>query len=278
MPCYVCVGHVTRDLQGTGWTFGGTAFHAGLAAARLGCSVRAVTCMHPADARVLGRRHPGVEWMVRPTRVTTTFRNLYAHGARDQRMAGRATAIRPADVARACAKPCVVHLGPVAWEIGPPVASAIPSGTLVGLTAQGLVRRVDADGRVRWRPWRRRRALLEAVDVAILSDEDIEADPGVGRAYLRQARLGILTRGSLPLEVYEAGRVSEVPVRPTTDRKPTGAGDAFAAAFLTEFHANGELGRSIAFAAAAGALWVERSALLAFPARDEIEQSLRDSA
>lgn len=73
-------------------------------------------------------------------------------------------------------------------------------------------------------------AVLEHVSVLKLAEEELEA---LGR---EPADLGVaevlVTRGSRGSLVYAAGGVEEVPALPVPVRDPTGAGDAFVAAYL----------------------------------------------
>ncbi len=209
-------------------------------------------------------------------RRTTAFRNTYRHGVRTQRMPRRAGPLRSSDLEDLPGAPRIVHLAPVAGEIGPSIVPALPAGALIGLTAQGLVRRTDVAGRVRWRPWRTRRDLLRVADVVILSTEDIREDPAAGRAYLEEARLGVLTRGSESIELFRDGVTTEVPVTAAAGRHGrTGAGDVFAAAFLSELADGAAVEQALEFAAAAGAVWVARRRWHVFPGRADIERRLR---
>ncbi len=231
--------------------------------------------MRPADAHALRERHPDVEWVAHRGRRTTAFRNTYRHGVRTQRMPRRAGPLGASDLEGLLGAPRIVHLAPVAAEIGPSIVPVLPVGALIGLTAQGLVRRTDVAGRVQWRPWRARRDLLRAADIVILSTEDIREDPRAGRAYLDAARLGILTRGSESIELFRDGVTTEVPVAASAGKHArTGTGDVFAAAFFTEFAAGASVERALAFAAAAGAVWVARHQRLVFPGRADIERRL----
>jgi len=275
LASYVCLGHVTRDLTPSGWAFGGTAFFAAKAAAALGERVATVTRLRAADASVLAAEHHHVTWHARPSTHTTTFQNLYASTGRRQGMLERAAPIRPADAASACRGARVVHLAPVAGEFGPSILCAIPGPSFVGVTAQGWVRARQTTGEVRWRPWRPRRAILARASVVILSEEDIRGDAEAGIAYLRQARLGILTRGPQALIVFQAGERTEVPVRPARERNPLAAGDVFAAALFIELSRGTPLARATAFACAAAALLVGRLDPLAFPPRAAAERRLR---
>ena len=272
------MGHVTRDLNAADWTFGGTALYASLTAQKLGWRVHTVTRMRADHARDLRRQHPQIQWSVAPSRRTTTFRNDYDDHRRSQIVLERASPIRARELAPEIGHARIIHLGPVAREIGPALAHCLPAAALVGLTAQGLVRAIAPDGRVAWRAWRPRRVLLDRADVLILSDEDIAADPDSGLRYLREARLGILTQGPRPIQVFERGGLREFAVRRVPEHSPTGTGDVFAAALLAEFSTSGALGHAVKLAGAAAAFWISQRGRPEFPARAMLTRPRRGAA
>ncbi len=266
-PTYVCVGHVTRDLSAVDWTFGGTALYASLTAQRLGWRVHTVTRMRAEHARHLRRQYPNIQWSVAGSRRTTTFRNVYHDHQRSQTVVELASPIRVRDLEPVTHGARIIHLGPVAREIGPALTRCLPTAALVGLTAQGLVRAITPDGRVVWRAWRPRRVLLDRADVVILSDEDIADDPDSGLRYLREARLGVLTQGPRSIQVFERGSLREFAVRRVPERNPTGTGDVFAAVLLAELSTTGALGHAVELAGAAAAFWISQRGQPEFPTR-----------
>jgi sugar/nucleoside kinase (ribokinase family) len=127
-------------------------------------------------------------------------------------------------------------LGPAEWvHVAPLARSDFPAETLAALArgrrlsldGQGLVRRaatgplaLDAD----YDP-----AVLEHVSVLKLAEEEYET---IGREpHELGVREVLITRGSRGARVWADGRLEDVPARPV-DRNPTGAGDAFVAAYL----------------------------------------------
>ena len=255
---YLTVGHVTRDLHPSGWEFGGTAYYSSLVAQRLGMRVTAVTRTAPADADALAAACPGIRWKARAVPATTTMRNTYGSRGRTQHAPEVAAPVAAADLHGLPDEFGVVHLAPVVREIGPDLLAHLPRADLTGLTAQGLLRHVDPDGAVHGRDWPDAEDFLEAVDVLVLSSEDIASDPAGGADHLRRARVGVLTRGPLPVQVFADGDCSEIPVRQVADADPTGAGDVFAAALLVNLQRTGRLGDAVQTAATIATRWVER--------------------
>ena len=167
------------------------------------------------------------------------MRNIHGRRGRTQHAPVVAPAFEVADLDGLPSKVAVVHLAPVIGEIRPDVLGHLPRADLTGLTAQGLLRRVAGGGAVQAREWPDAGKFLDAIDVLVLSSEDIQVDPAAGLDYLRRAPTGILTRGSLPVQIFADGGCSEVPVHAVADDHPTGAGDVFAAATLRELAAHG---------------------------------------
>lgn len=128
-------------------------------------------------------------------------------------------------------------LGRTEWvHIAALARSDFPAETLAEL-ARG--RRISLDGQALVRPAATGPLVLDAdfdpavlqhVSVLKLSEEELEA---LGR---EPGELGVaevlVTRGSRGSRIWAGGRMEEVPARPVTGRDPTGAGDAFVAAYL----------------------------------------------
>ena len=264
-PRYVVVGHVARDRMPHGWTFGGTAFYSALTAQALGACVTSVTRLRSTDAELLSQRYPKVDWQVRPASRTTTFTNRLTPAGRTQHMSVPAPAVVAADLARTVGDATVVHLAPIAGEISPRILDALPTKALVGITGQGMLRSRRANGAIAWKSWRSHRRYLARADVLVLSDEDIRGDPKAGRRYLEAARLGVLTRGALPLLVFESGVTREFPTVPARERDPLAAGDVFAAALFMGLARRWVVDKSLRYATAAAAIWIERAESRAFP-------------
>ena len=241
-----------------GWGFGGTAYYSSLAAQRLGMRVTALTRAAAADAHALASARPGIRWIARAASATTAMRNRYGPQGRTQHAPVVAAPFAVADLDELPEEFAVVHLAPVVAEIGPELLGHLPRADLTGFTAQGLLRRVAPDGAVHGRDWPDAQEFLDSTDVLVLSSEDIAADPASGIEHLRRAKVGVLTRGPLAVQVFAEGGVSEIPVRQVPDASPTGAGDVFATALFVSFQGTGKLGEAVETAAALATRWVER--------------------
>ncbi len=280
-PTYVVVGHVARDivpLVGTSaspaYVPGGTALYAALTARRLGIDTGVVTSVPPdVDLAMLERARVHVA----PAAEATIFENRYEPGGRVQFLHGRAAPLGPGDVPVAWRAARILHLGPIADEVDPAIATLFPRA-LRAATPQGWARRWDADHRVHTLPHAEVVARLVDLDVVILSEEDVSAGfspghdtpEGVVDLYRARVRIVVLTRGARGATIYAGKGTLHVPAFDAHEVDPTGAGDVFAAAFLIRYAGEKDLLGAARFAAAAAALEVEDIGPNGIPTAEQI--------
>jgi sugar/nucleoside kinase (ribokinase family) len=274
-PTYVVVGHLAQDIAPGGYTPGGTAFYATLTARRLGLSVGVLTSVPPdVDLAVL----EGAQVRVVPAEHATTFDNRYGPSGRVQFLYGRAAPLGPADVPAAWRAAPILHLGPIADEVDPSIAAVFPQALTVA-TPQGWLRRwdgpVEGGGRRVW-PLLHPHIVdrLPPLDVVVVSEEDVAGDVGAVDAYRKRARIVVLTRGAQGATVYAGRGVLHVPACPAHEVDPTGAGDAFAAAFAIRYHKEKDLLGAARFAAATASCVVEAPGGSAIPSLTQVEQRM----
>ncbi len=257
LPDFVIAGNVARDIvpQPPGWRAGGAAVYAAAMARGLGRRVGVVTAATAAAARaglpapILVARHPAA--------ADVSFENHYdADGHRTQILRATGEPVPPETVPDAWRDVPVVLLGAVYHEITPVLATRF-SGR-IGLCAQGFLRRADATGRV-WplvpQQWDAA-PLLARVQVMFCSEEDLggAAPPA---AWVARVPVLAVTRGRAGVWIYAGGERRLIPAYPAREVDPTGAGDAFAAAFLIAQDEGHDPWQAARFAAAAAALTVE---------------------
>lgn len=265
-PDYLVIGHITRDLYEGGYKIGGTATFAALAAHSLGCRTGIISSAGP-DVD-LGQLPDDVLVKLRPAAESTTFRNIYRNGHRQQHISAQANVLRPADIPQAWRASPIVHLGPVAQEIDEEVADCFPE-SLLGLTPQGWMRTWDAAGVVHPAAWRPSQALLSRADAVILSREDVGGDVALIEGYAAQTRLLVLTAGWKGATVYYQGEVKSFPAPEVREVDPTGAGDIFGAAYLVALYETKNPYLAAQFANCVAAHSVERSGFDSIPTEDE---------
>lgn len=270
-PDFLVIGHICKDLVAGGGAIGGTAAYATLAAQHLGRKVGVVTSL-PADFD-LKLFLPRIELAVIPSPVATTFHNIYRGGEREQYLLEAAAPLPPAAVPPEWREAEVVLLGPVAREIGEEMVSLF-SGSLVGLSAQGLLRAWDEEGRVSFSPPPGVERSFSAVDVLFFSEEDVGGDGELARRYAQLAPLAVVTRGAQGGTLYRGTKIWDYPGYESQVLDPTGAGDVFAAAFLVRLSETRDPREAARFASCAAALAIEEPGLLGIPTRAQVEARL----
>lgn len=259
-PVYLLLGNVTTDLTADGPTFGGTAYYSARAAAALGYRVAVATRLPRSDARRLAAEAPEIEWRAGPARKAATFSNIYGPEGRTQLVHARAPRLKAAELRGLAPQADIVHLGPILRETGPAAVAAVAGRDFVTLTGQGLLRRVDEQGRVRVDLPRSAARAFAVADVSVLSTEDLAGDVATARALLSKSRVGVLTDGPGPIEAHEGGRWLRYPVIERPMRNPTGTGDVFAVVLFSAYRATSDLRESLRVSAEAAARWISEPA------------------
>jgi len=264
------LGHLSLDRHETGFTPGGTVFFAARTAARLG--QRAGVLTRAAADFPFAEAQSDAEWIVQPSTVTTTFRNIYRGQARQQIIEAVAEPLQGGVPERWREAP-ILLFGPVAREIPLPwLAEA--DNDIVAAVLQGWLRRWDESGRVfpvvppeLWE-W------LRFVDVATFSREDFGPHREAVGLLIRTVPLVVETRDKQGAVVYEKGKAYPVPPRPARLVDPTGAGDIFTTAFLVHFREHGDPVAAARFANVVASFAVEAQGASGIPSRARVEAYL----
>jgi sugar/nucleoside kinase (ribokinase family) len=254
-----------------GHAIGGTVTYSAVTAQRLGLSAAIVTAMDAAFASEVQAALPAIGIHTRPSPQTTTFENIYTDVGRSQFLRAHAERLTCDDVPAAWRGARIVHLGPIAQEFDAEMAAGF-GGSLLALTPQGWLRQWDAAGRVRPRKWEQALEVLPAIDVLIFSPEDVGHDWEVIHAYTRAARLAVLTLERHGALVFERNEGRWQPPREAQVLDPTGAGDVFAAAFLTAYHESGNPLLAARFANVAASFSIEKGGISAIPTRAIVDE------
>ena len=232
MSDLVSIGHVTRDEFPDGtWRCGGSALYGAVTMARLGVRVALVARIGEAERSRYAElaQRLDIELHRLPSIATTTFAFGEEDGRRVLRLRARARAIGAGDVPAELAGRSAL-LGSVIGEHADDLFAAF-AGRAV-LTAQGELRAFDADGRVRYAPWRRAAAVAPRLLAIVCSDEDLEGDLAPALEWSRDCVV-VVTRGARGAALIREGvRLDLAAYRPAHIVDPTGAGDAFAAGLL----------------------------------------------
>ena len=269
-PDILIAGHIAKDITVNGWRPGGGVLYAAAQASRLGLSAGVVTACS-ADV-VPSSILSDVEWHVLPSDSTTTFENVYRDGVSQQRLLAVGRSIRIEDVPPAWLDAPLALLTSLFHEINADVAPALSKrGALVGLGAQGWLRRLEGD-RVRPMAFEQAPSWL-AGDVVFVSEEDLSEVDRVAE-WRDRVPMVVLTRGSRGCTVWDATGRHDISAAPVREVDPTGAGDVFAASFLVRYAAAQDVVEAARFTAAAAALAVCGEGTGGIAGRDEIEALL----
>ncbi len=282
-PEFLAIGHVTRDIHANGTSSpGGTVTFAALTAYRLGLTPGIITRADPELSALLPTFLPAISLHMLPSIQTTTFANQYKDGFRTQYLYARAEQIQLTDVPDSWRRAPIVLFGPLAQEIAPEFVTLFPRrpGAIIAATPQGWLRRWDADGRVWPTPWQTAAQLLPLLDVLILSHDDLlpfsngnrsEADAILAQ-WSTHVPLLVATDGRHGATLFRQGRTQRFPSYPANEVDPTGAGDVFAAAFLTSLykHSNPEL--AVDFANRIASFSIEQPGTQGIPTLDMVQQ------
>lgn len=273
-----------------GWRLGGSVAYASLLAARLGESVGAVMGLDEKarDAHELRLlEDAGVE--LAPVALATgpVFQNIEGTEGRHQVALSSSSVVGVNALPHSWRNAASYLFAPVAGELRAEWADLPGPAALVGLGWQGLLRRLEPGRPVRSVPVRRH-ALGARADLAVLSVDDVRgARGGLDQLLVRRDQQVVLTaaeRGALLMERRADGRAfRRLPaVTAAVEVDPTGAGDAFLAAWLLACLPGGPLGeaarvgtRPLLLAALAASLTVETAGLSGVPDRAAVARRLR---
>jgi len=276
-PDYLVIGSITKDLVPGGYTLGGTVAYGAITAANLGKRAAIVTSAEPGLSLPPAFEH--IQCALQPARRTTTFRNVYAEGTRQQYVVALSEPIGVDSIPAAWRRVPLVHLGPLAGEIDESLVHQFPESRVVA-TPQGWLRSWDASGRVSRGTWPGAGRLLPHLAALVLSKEDVGGDLFCIERFADMTRTLVLTNGARGATVYHAGQVKQIPTRPAQERDPTGAGDVFAAAFLIRLHetalasGEGDPWEAARFANVVASFSVEGSGFSAIPGREQVDAYL----
>lgn len=283
-PTFVTIGHVTRDLHADGsFTLGGTVTFAALTAYRLGLAAGIITSADAQLQAALPHYLPGIALQVRSSAHSTSFANYYDDtGFRTQYLHDRADSLTAMDVPDSWKSAPVILLGPLAQELSPDFVELFPrtSSTILAATPQGWLRRWDDDGRVWPAPWTSAERILPALDILILSHDDLlpfangnrQAADSILQQWSLQVPLLVATDGRHGATLFEHGKIRRFPAYAAQEIDPTGAGDVFAAAFLTHLYQHHDPGQAVDFANCVASFCIEQVGIEGIPTPEQIEQ------
>lgn len=278
IPDYLVIGTITKDLVGDGFEIGGTVTYAAVTASRLGKRSAIVTSAEP--DLVLPDVLADVQVSRLPSQATTTFRNVYVDGTREQYISAFSDPIGPDAIPTEWRQAPLIHLGPLVGEFDESLVQLFPNSRVMA-TPQGWFRAWDETGHVSLGEWSGADRLLPHLTALILGEEDICGDPWCIERFVSATRTLVMTHGARGATVYHAGQVRHFPTRPANEVDLTGAGDVFAAAFLIRLDETAQLSgfedpwEAARFANVVASFSVEGQGTSAIPSREQVDAYLQ---
>jgi sugar/nucleoside kinase (ribokinase family) len=267
---YLVIGHVTEDITPAGPRPGGTATFSSLTARALGLRVGIVTAVSDQTSlKVLD----GISVVNIPSQRTTTFENIYTNEGRRQILHHQAALIPFGNVPEVWRKAPIIHLGPVAQEIGAPLPKDF-SGSMIGITPQGWMRTWDRNGRVTACKWESAHVFLPQAGAVVISREDVNGDEELIEEMAHQTRLLAVTESSAGSVLYWNGDRRRFRAPQVEEVDATGAGDIYAAAFFVRLFQTRDPWEAARFATQLAARSVTRLGLEGIPTQTEIGECL----
>jgi sugar/nucleoside kinase (ribokinase family) len=264
---YLLIGHLTIDQTPDGPCLGGTAAYSALVAQALGMKVGIVTAWGDETPLDILQGIPVASF---PTDRSTTFENIYTPEGRIQYVRNVAPRLDYYFIPEPWRKASIVHLAPVAQEVEPGLVRNFPDA-FIGATPQGWMRGWDAEGRVYAAEWPEASFVLQRVDAAALSIEDVERDEDRIDEMAASCRVLAVTEGVQGARLYWNGDVRRFRAPPVEEVDATGAGDVFAAAFFIRLFSTRDPWEATRFATQLSAISVTRPGVAGTPTQEEID-------
>jgi len=160
----------------------------------------------------------------------------------------------------------------IANEVDFEMINAFPNA-LKGAIIQGWLRQWDENGRIfpKEIDW----SNLKGLDIAFLSDADIQGFENVLPQILKIVPMVVITKGKYGADIYHNNSKTHFPSYPIEEVDPTGAGDVFAAAFLLHFQKTKDIVQAAAFAHSAASLVVEAKGI-ELPNLEDVEWRMEE--
>jgi sugar/nucleoside kinase (ribokinase family) len=261
------VGHVCVDRNVVGGRtetlYGGGVVHGAVTAQRLGVPAAVVTKCAEADRA--GFRHladAGVRTVFLPSPSSTSIENVYPGANPDDRcsrLISRAEPFGEGDLARIAEVAAdIVHLNPLWFGEFPPalVPALRRHAPFLAADAQGFLRVAEADGRMAYRDFEDKRAVLRLLDLfkvdsreALLLTGEDDPERAVRAVHALGPRLALLTHQG-GVCVYDGRSLASGAFTGWTLEGRTGRGDTCTASFLAGRRRGMSLADATAFAAA----------------------------
>jgi len=269
---YLVIGHITVDLGPSGPVLGGSAAYAALTARAMGLRVGIVSAF--------GNEIPlteldGILIAAGDADHSSTFENIYDNGNRLQYIRHVAPKIDFSIVPEPWRRAKIIHLAPVAQEVGLQLPSDFQPA-LLGLSPQGWMRTWDENGKVFPCLLQLPEELLARAGAVVFSVEDVARNEDVIEQLSHLVHVLAVTDGKAGVRLFWHGDSRRFRPPLVTEVDPTGAGDVFSAAFFVRLLNTRDPWEAARFANRMAAVSVTRSGMAGVPRPDEIQDCMAE--
>lgn len=226
---YLLIGTSTADIVNSGRILGGTVSYAAPIVSLFGYDVRILTSTASPEP-LIQALHDIADLHLIPADNTTTFENIYSDAGRKQIIHHSAKNLKTDMLPERWRKSKLVHLAPLADDVDYDFTRLFPDATVL-LTPQGYMRQWAEDGVVHFKRFLDS-AVLSAIDILVLSKQDIQTAPELEYEFPKYTDHVIVTDGKNGGTYYHNGEIFHYDAYPAKETDPTGAGDVFAASLL----------------------------------------------
>lgn len=266
---YLVIGHLSLDITEDGNRLGGTAAYSALTAHALGLRVGILTSWVP-DIPLSDLEE--IKKTVIHSDTPTTFENIIRDGRRIQIIHSAAPTIETHMIPEIWREAPIVHLGPIAQEVDPKIIRRFPN-SFIGATLQGWLRDWDHSGIVKTAEWPEANFVLQQLDAAIISIEDVGENEERIEEMVSSSRVFVVTEGKKGSRSYWNGDVRSFRPPEVNEIDATGAGDIYAAAFFLRLYQTKDPWESARFATHIASFSIQRKGLLGIPEQEEIYEA-----
>lgn len=238
---YLLIGHFSKDIydkkEREKYSIGGGVFYSGITAKKLGAKVKVLTSFSKDLIEELNKKHIFKEFEIRNilAKFTTTFQNIYHNGKRTQFLYHKAKKISSKFLPQNWYNPSIVQIAPIIQEVNESILKKFKN-SLIGATLQGWLRKRSKNKQIIFNPWKSYKRYLPLINVAILSEEDVNFDFKLIKEFSKYSNILVLTQGKKGCTVFTPKKIKQFkPKKIIKKEETTGAGDVFAAAYLITF-------------------------------------------
>lgn len=280
-PSYLAIGHLCHDLHQGKHILGGTASYGSLIAQKLKQEVAVLTSLS-ADFQFFNYfAEKGIEIHNQLAMQTTVFENIYNktvgnsqredQSKRIQFLRDRANTIQNTELSKHLLNAAIVHVGLIANELDFDILKQFPN-SLIGGSIQGCLRQWNNQGKVSSckMDW----SLLQKLDIVFISEDDIIGIENALENIRAFAKHVVVTHGENGATIYKDNKKHFFPSYPIVEVDPTGAGDAFATAYLLNYHQTKSIESAAIYAHCTASIVVEFVGLSGLDNIENIDQRI----